>query len=406
MSKKNDADFDNPFLNIDKSRFVKAGDKQRHGKKHGAGYEQSRALKKLARKSGLNNTGQDSGVEDDAYFASMMNMGGVSRLSKSQKISKGVQKDAEELTQPVSEDVFLPEQWLDEYLTEPVTPDPKPELASTPKPEQHKAKFFTAEPAQGSMAAMLVNVAVKSEQREILEELSEDKKKEDVMLREYLAAGSPKNKVKQSLNSKDTSTAQQTTGFDDSSEQNVFAEAMQQVSPLSGKGRAISPEPTQTQGKIVPSNPLQDFMDGKVEFSLEFTDEYIEGHVLGLDPLIMSKMRAGAFSYEAHLDLHGFNTIQAFDALVNFIRKSYQQGKRNILLIPGRGKNSPDGSGILRDKVQEWLTQEPLKRVVLGFCTALPKHGGAGALYVLLRKFKKSSGKIIWDRMPSDPDLF
>ena len=81
---------------------------------------------------------------------------------------------------------------------------------------------------------------------------------------------------------------------------------------------------------------------------------------------------------------------------------SYTMGKRHLLLVTGRGKNSPDGRGILRDEVQTWLTREPLRRVVLAFVTAQPRDGGAGALYVLLRKFKKSLGKVQWDRLPKD----
>ncbi len=30
--------------------------------------------------------------------------------------------------------------------------------------------------------------------------------------------------------------------------------------------------------------------------------------------------------------------------------------QRTVLVIPGRGKNSPDGMGVLREKVQAWLT--------------------------------------------------
>jgi len=55
---------------------------------------------------------------------------------------------------------------------------------------------------------------------------------------------------------------------------------------------------------------------------------------------------------------------------------------------------------VLRERLQAWLTRDPFKRIVLAFCTALPKHGGAGALYVLLRKRKKD-GKINWERWAS-----
>ena len=75
------------------------------------------------------------------------------------------------------------------------------------------------------------------------------------------------------------------------------------------------------------------------------------------------------------------------------MREQYVHNKRCVLLIPGRGKNSPLGVGVLKKEVQHWLTREPLKRVVLAFCTALPKHGGTGALYVLLRKYKKPEEK-------------
>ena len=62
---------------------------------------------------------------------------------------------------------------------------------------------------------------------------------------------------------------------------------------------------------------------------------------------------------------------------------------RCVIVVPGRGRNSPDGIGILREKLKLWFTQEPFKRVVLAFCTARPHDGGPGSLYVLLRKYKK-----------------
>ena len=186
---------------------------------------------------------------------------------------------------------------------------------------------------------------------------------------------------------------------------NFFA-AMQDVTPLSGKGREVAAEaPTSTPPVQTPSNPLQEFIDGKLEFALAFTDEYVEGHVVGLDLMLVGKLQAGQFSPESHLDLHGMNAQQAFDALVGFFRAAYFKGQRTVLVVPGRGLNSPHGISILREKVQEWFTQEPLKRVILAFCTAKPSDGGAGALYVLLRKFRKGGGKIYWERRPVDPDL-
>jgi DNA-nicking Smr family endonuclease len=184
-------------------------------------------------------------------------------------------------------------------------------------------------------------------------------------------------------------------------EKELFSQAMLGVERISTKGRDVQP---QVEPKSLPpqkdGDPLRDFMEGKIEFSLEFTNEFIEGHVLGLDSKTINKLRAGQFSPEAHIDLHGLSAEAARDAMLVFFRSAYHKGLRTVLLVPGRGLNSPNGLGVLRIRVQEWLTQDPLKRVVLAFCTAQPRHGGAGALYVLLRKFRKSNGKIRWDRVP------
>ena len=182
---------------------------------------------------------------------------------------------------------------------------------------------------------------------------------------------------------------------------------MADVAPLPAKGRAVALEPApQSVSSFEPSNPLQDLVDGKVEFSLSGTDEFMEGHVVGLDLLTVGKLQARHYSPEAHIDLHGLNSEQAFQHMVGFFRSAYYKGVRTALVVTGRGLNSPNGVPVLRFKVQQWLTQEPFRRVVLAFCTAKREDGGPGALYVLLRKYRKNSGKVRWDAMPADPDLF
>lgn len=186
-----------------------------------------------------------------------------------------------------------------------------------------------------------------------------------------------------------------------------FFKAIKGTTPLQGSGRDIPMEPETPPIPVHdPRHPLQDFMDGKVEFSVASTDEYAEGYVLGLDLSIVAQLQARQFSPEAHIDLHGLNSEQAFQAMLGFFRSSYYKGVRTALVVTGRGLNSFNGIPVLRARVQDWFTQDPFKRVVLAFCTAKQEDGGAGAFYVLLRKYKKSSGKIRWEAMPSDPDLF
>ena len=189
---------------------------------------------------------------------------------------------------------------------------------------------------------------------------------------------------------------------EDEDDKALFLSAMAGVKPLNKKGRQIpglnSLSPPSFQKYKSNQDELEKFLRGEIEFDIQFSDEYVEGYVHGLDSRIFRKLKNGGFSVQAHLDMHGMNTDQARLALLYFMREQYSQNKRCVLLIPGRGLNSPLGIGVLKREVQHWLTREPLKRVVLAFCTALPKHGGTGALYVLLRKYKKTRGKVIWDK--------
>lgn len=186
-----------------------------------------------------------------------------------------------------------------------------------------------------------------------------------------------------------------------------FYKAMQDVKALEGKGREIIPcikENTLTPPPVV--NPLQEFMEGKLEFALSATEDYIEGHIVGIDLMTVGKLQNRQYSPEAHIDLHGLNAEQAYHNLIAFFRNSYQRGLRTVLVVTGKGKNSINGMPVLRNKVQEWFTKDPFRRVILAFCTAKQEDGGTGALYVLIRKQKKNYGKVYWDLVPTDSDLF
>lgn len=191
-------------------------------------------------------------------------------------------------------------------------------------------------------------------------------------------------------------------------EKALFSKAMQGVTPVGGKGRDIAApvEPARGAAGVDPSQALRDVLEGRVEFALHHTGEYMEGYVTGVNPLIMARLRAGQYSPEAHVDLHGMNARQAYDALALFMKNAYQRSLRTVVVVTGRGRNSPDGIGVLRGLLQRWLCREPFKRVVLAFCTARPGDGGPGAAYVLLRKYKKNRGKIIWGHVPTEDEFF
>jgi DNA-nicking Smr family endonuclease len=88
---------------------------------------------------------------------------------------------------------------------------------------------------------------------------------------------------------------------------------------------------------------------------------------------------------EGRLDLHGMTQREAHRALAEFVSASGAAGRRCVLVITGRGLGS-DHPGILQCAVPRWLAESPLRGEILAIAPAQPRHGGAGALYLLLRR--------------------
>jgi DNA-nicking Smr family endonuclease len=86
---------------------------------------------------------------------------------------------------------------------------------------------------------------------------------------------------------------------------------------------------------------------------------------------------------EQTLDLHGRTQADAHGALGRFLAGTQAAGCRCLLVVTGKGVES---GGTLRHMVPRWLNEGPNLERVVAFCPAQPRHGGTGALYVLLRR--------------------
>lgn len=109
------------------------------------------------------------------------------------------------------------------------------------------------------------------------------------------------------------------------------------------------------------------------------------GKAPGLDRRSATKMRRGQVDIEARIDLHGMTQDEAHRALSEFLRDSFSAGRRTVLAITGKGAG---GEGVLRSAVPKWLNEASNREMIRGFNHAAPKHGGAGALYILLKRQK------------------
>jgi DNA-nicking Smr family endonuclease len=113
------------------------------------------------------------------------------------------------------------------------------------------------------------------------------------------------------------------------------------------------------------------------------------GTLAGVDRATGERLRRGALTIDGKLDLHGLTQQEAHQALDRFLAGSAARGRRCLLVITGKGLgDGPDGArrGVLRQAVPRWLNEAPNRARILAVMPAQPKHGGSGALYVLLKR--------------------
>lgn len=172
----------------------------------------------------------------------------------------------------------------------------------------------------------------------------------------------------------------------------LFLESVGEVARVKAKTERVAPKNPPTAAELrLPSEDaeslarLAELVSGET-FELSDSTEFIEGSVQGFDERVMKKLRRGEFSHKAELDLHGKTREQARPALEKFISDAKVAGHRCVLVVTGRGLNSPDSIPVIKQSVQAWLTHGRPSRQVLAFCSARPEDGGAGAVYVLLRR--------------------
>lgn len=145
-----------------------------------------------------------------------------------------------------------------------------------------------------------------------------------------------------------------------------------QAKPLAKKIVTVVTEPTQ------PDVYLSD------NASPELTPEqFVSYKVSGIQPRYFKKLQQGRFTVEAEIDLHGQSIAQARKAMVEFMCHTRRQGMRCVRIVHGKGFGDKNRKATLKNQVTHWLSQFPY---MIAFCSCQPKHGGTGALYVLLER--------------------
>ncbi|MDZ7714482.1 MAG: Smr/MutS family protein [Rhodovibrio sp.] len=109
------------------------------------------------------------------------------------------------------------------------------------------------------------------------------------------------------------------------------------------------------------------------------------GRLHNVDRRTADRLKRGRLEIEGRIDLHGMTRAAAQDALTSFVVAAADRGQRCVLVITGKGTFS-GGPGVLKQEVPKWLNMPPLRERIVAVNEAQPKHGGGGALYVLLKR--------------------
>jgi len=177
------------------------------------------------------------------------------------------------------------------------------------------------------------------------------------------------------------------------SEDELWTMAVDGATPLQDRSARVKPgpqplsvAPPELDPDLEAYDELRALVTGEVPFDIADSDEFIEGHARGLDPRVVRRLRRGEFAVQAHVDLHGLLKDEAKLELEAFLARSRQLGRRCVLVVHGRGLHSKDQVPVLKEALKRWMHTARFSRHVLGFSTARPHDGGAGAIYVLLKK--------------------
>lgn len=100
-----------------------------------------------------------------------------------------------------------------------------------------------------------------------------------------------------------------------------------------------------------------------------------------------SQLSRGRKEIDARLDLHGMTQTRAHRVLSDFLHRAHMDGLTFVLIITGKGQLGAESErGVLRRQVPQWLSLPEFRTLVVGFEEAHLGHGGAGALYVRIRR--------------------
>ena len=156
------------------------------------------------------------------------------------------------------------------------------------------------------------------------------------------------------------------------------------VNPLKKVGKKITVRKKEKVKKIIQPN-----FDDQV--ALENIEIRVEVGPGNLEKNILKKILKGKLKICNSLDLHGHTVKESKKLVLDFINQNYNEQKRLLLIISGKGKRLSveegwQGIGKLKQNIPLWLSSLALSNKIIWFDHAPPEKGGKGAFLVYLKK--------------------
>ena len=171
---------------------------------------------------------------------------------------------------------------------------------------------------------------------------------------------------------------------------NLFRQAIKGARPIkvdqadTGKPRADSARIKIARKLAVqPDNRLR--VDGlSDQFVIDvLPEEELAWAANGVQESQLRKLKGGQIPFEGSIDLHGMTVEKARELLWEFLAEANRMEIRCVRVTHGKAQRKDGRNPILKSHVNTWLRQH---NRVLGFTSCIPRHGGTGSVYVLLKR--------------------
>jgi DNA-nicking Smr family endonuclease len=107
------------------------------------------------------------------------------------------------------------------------------------------------------------------------------------------------------------------------------------------------------------------------------------------------RLSRGLVPPDSSIDLHGHTLSSAYVVLDQGLAHAIGRGDRLLLLVTGKPprpeSERPHARGAIRAAVGDWLAGSRFADRIAAVRNAHPRHGGAGALYIVLRRPRQVS---------------